>query len=187
MDSPVHWECREANQHTTLCYGRSIEVCMRFLERMRRAQVAFTRPDAIDYSAHDLAHSIPSYLSRGCIGRKRFNKKFHNGLPWTVPCLTDCRLERSRYPEVIQIATWGSVPINGSIERAKSTTPKIPPGTHLTEMLALICQLPCARKRKKPALHGRKHFSAGLTVCHPDRPCFDSFRTQSAHWILFVS
>src|SRR5207253_3561869 len=90
MDSPVHWECREADQHTTLCYGRSIEVCMRFLERMRRAQVAFTRPDAIDYSAHDLAHSIPSYLSRGCIGRKRFNKKFHNGLPWTVPCLTDC-------------------------------------------------------------------------------------------------
>src|SRR5438270_11246382 len=24
-----------------------------------------------DYSAHDLAHSIPSYPSRGCIGRKR--------------------------------------------------------------------------------------------------------------------
>jgi hypothetical protein len=92
MDSPVHWECREADQHTTLCYGRSIEVCIRFLERMRRAQVAFTWPDAIDYSAHDLAHSIPSYLSRGCIGRKRFKKKFHNGLPWTVPCLTDCRL-----------------------------------------------------------------------------------------------
>src|SRR5882762_3714844 len=85
MDSPVHWECREADQHTTLCYGRSIEVCMRFLERMRRAQVAFTRPDAIDYSAHDLAHSIPSYLSRGCIGRKRFNKKFHNGLDHLRP------------------------------------------------------------------------------------------------------
>src|SRR6266403_2959571 len=29
MDSPVHWECREADQHTTLCYGRSIEVCIR--------------------------------------------------------------------------------------------------------------------------------------------------------------
>ena len=50
-------------------------------------------------------------------------------------------------------------------------------------MLAIICQLPCARKRKRPALPGRKHFSAGLTVCHPDRPCFDSFRTLSAHWI----
>src|SRR6266550_193918 len=52
--------------------------------------------------------------------------------------------------------------------------------SHLTEMLALICQLPCARKRKKPALPGRKHFSARLTVGHPDRPCFDSFREHKA-------
>ena len=59
---------------------------------------------------------------------------------------------------------------------------KIPSGSHLTEMLALICRLPCARKPKKPALPGRKHFSAELTVCHPDRPCLDSFRTQSFHW-----
>ena len=64
---------------------------------------------------------------------------------------------------------------------------KIPPGSHLTEMLALICQLPCARKRKRAALLGRKQFSAGLTVCHPGRPCFDSFRTQSAHWILCLT
>ena len=30
MDSPVYWQCREADQHTTLYYGRSIEVCIRF-------------------------------------------------------------------------------------------------------------------------------------------------------------
>jgi len=35
-----------------------------------------------------------------------------------------------------------------------------------------------ARKPEKPALPGRKHFSAGLTVCDPDSPCLDSFRAQ---------
>ena len=64
---------------------------------------------------------------------------------------------------------------------------KIPSGSHLTEMLALVFWLPCARKLKKLALPGRKHFSAGLTVCHSDSPCFDSFRAQSAQWILCLT
>jgi hypothetical protein len=46
----------------------------------------------------------------------------------------------------------------------------------------LFVRLPCARKPKEPALPGRKHFSAGLTVCHPDSPCLDSFRAQSASY-----
>jgi hypothetical protein len=33
----------------------------------------------------------------------------------------------------------------------------------------------------------QKHFSAGLTVCHPDSPCLDSSRTQSAHWSLCLT
>ena len=40
--------------------------------------------------------------------------------------------------------------------------------------------------RSQPRL-ARKHFSAGLTVCDPDSPCLDSFRTQSAHWILCLT
>src|SRR5277367_1659551 len=41
-----------------------------------------------------------------------------------------------------------------------------------------------AKNPEKPASLGRKHFSAGLTMCDPNSPCLDSFRTQSAHWIL---
>jgi hypothetical protein len=51
----------------------------------------------------------------------------------------------------------------------------------------LFDRLSYPRKPEKPAPPGRKHFSAGLTVCDPDRPCLDSFRTQSAHWILCLT
>src|SRR4029077_2353627 len=34
----------------------------------------------------------------------------------------------------------------------------------------LFVRLRCARKPEKPAPPGRKHFSAGLTVCDPDSP-----------------
>ena len=39
--------------------------------------------------------------------------------------------------------------------------------------------------RNQPA--GRKYFSIGLTLWHPDSPCFDSFRMLSAYWILCLT
>jgi hypothetical protein len=59
---------------------------------------------------------------------------------------------------------------------------KIPSGSHLTEMLALICSASLRWQTPKTNPANRKYFSAGPTVCHPDSPCLDSFRTQSAHW-----
>ena len=45
---------------------------------------------------------------------------------------------------------------------------KIPSGSDLTEMLTLILFDFAAIKPEKPASPGRKHLSAGLTVCDPD-------------------
>src|SRR5947209_6195221 len=51
MDSPVRWEYREGKPTYTLMLRRSIEVCIRFLERMRRAQAAYSaRRDRLQIS-----------------------------------------------------------------------------------------------------------------------------------------
>jgi len=56
MDSPVYLQCREADQHTTLY--REVNEVVSDYGTNAQAQVAFTRPDAINYSAHDLAYSM---------------------------------------------------------------------------------------------------------------------------------
>jgi hypothetical protein len=64
---------------------------------------------------------------------------------------------------------------------------RIPSGSHLTEMLALICSAYGTWKTREASSAGRKYPSACLPLCHPEGPCFDSFRTLSAHWILCLS
>jgi hypothetical protein len=64
---------------------------------------------------------------------------------------------------------------------------KIPSGSHLAEMLALICWASLCSENQKTNPASTKYFSAGPTRCHRDSPCFDSFRTLSTHWILCLS
>jgi hypothetical protein len=60
-------------------------------------------------------------------------------------------------------------------------------GSHVTEMLALICSASLRKEAPKTNLANRRCFSAGPNLCNSDRPCFDSFGAQSAHWILCLT